>query len=129
MGPSRGGAGRRDGDVVIDYAATCRARDVVVRSMPSPAVPVLPDDSDGDAGNATGTVTATGRHPFWVDSRHRWLDASAVRAGDRLRTPQGDLKEALGTRAWTENRSAYNLTVPRCAMADSAGTTVSAASP
>lgn len=68
-------------------------------------------DTDGAAGDATGKVTATGNHPFWVDNQHRWLTAADLKAGDRLRTPDGGLNEVVGTRAWTETRKVYNLTV------------------
>ncbi|ORT54577.1 Hint domain-containing protein, partial [Streptomyces sp. CB03238] len=68
-------------------------------------------DTDGRAGNATGTVTATGGHPFWVDSRQRWVNAEDLAAGDRLRAPSGRPAEVTGTRAWTEIRTVHNLTV------------------
>lgn len=68
-------------------------------------------DTDGDAGNATGTLTATAGHPFWGDNQHRWLDAKDLPVGDRLRTPQGELRNVVNTRAWTEVRKVYNLTV------------------
>lgn len=68
-------------------------------------------DTDDAAGNATGTLNATDGHPFWVDNQHRWLDAKDLKAGDRLRTPEGELREVVNTRAWTESRKVYNLTV------------------
>ncbi|MFI5706134.1 polymorphic toxin-type HINT domain-containing protein [Streptomyces xanthochromogenes] len=68
-------------------------------------------DTDGEAGTSTGVVTATGGHPFWVEGKHRWLDASDLKTGDRLRTPAGELREVVGTHAWTEIRTVYNLTV------------------
>ncbi|MEU7134144.1 polymorphic toxin-type HINT domain-containing protein [Streptomyces sp. NPDC046261] len=68
-------------------------------------------DTDGAAGNAIGTLTATSGHPFWVDNRHRWLGATELKAGDRLRTPQGELKEVVGTHVSPGTRTVYNLTV------------------
>ncbi|MEU9981475.1 polymorphic toxin-type HINT domain-containing protein [Streptomyces sp. NPDC050856] len=68
-------------------------------------------DTDGAAGNATGKVTATGGHPFWVESRHSWLDAMDLRAGDLLRTPGGELREVVGNRAWSGTYRVHNLTV------------------
>ncbi|WP_308297332.1 Hint domain-containing protein [Streptomyces sp. UNOB3_S3] len=65
----------------------------------------------GEAGNAVGKVTATAAHPFWVENQHRWRDAEELKAGDRLRTPDGELNEVIGSRAWTETRKVYNLTV------------------
>lgn len=68
-------------------------------------------DTDGAAGNATGTVTATEGHPFWVDNRGRWLRAGDLQAGDLLLTPEGRLREVVDTREWTEVRKVYNLSV------------------
>ncbi|MFJ9617993.1 polymorphic toxin-type HINT domain-containing protein [Streptomyces noursei] len=68
-------------------------------------------DSDGEGGNDTGTVNATEGHPFWVDNQGRWLDAKDLKAGDRLRTSSGNLREVVNTRAWTAVSKVYNLTV------------------
>ncbi|MFD5937270.1 polymorphic toxin-type HINT domain-containing protein, partial [Streptomyces sp. NPDC060333] len=68
-------------------------------------------DTDGTAGQATGTITATDIHPFWVENRHTWVDAADLKTGDRLRTPEGELKELIGLRAWTERIRVHNLTV------------------
>ncbi|WP_078851461.1 polymorphic toxin-type HINT domain-containing protein [Streptomyces sp. NRRL S-237] len=68
-------------------------------------------DTDGAAGNATGTITATAGHPFWVENRHAWVGAAGLKAGDRLRSSEGELKELVGVRAWTEPMRVHNLTV------------------
>ncbi|MEV3987926.1 polymorphic toxin-type HINT domain-containing protein [Streptomyces sp. NPDC049837] len=68
-------------------------------------------DTDGAAGDATGTITATDGHPFWVADRHAWVDAKDLKAGDRLRSPRGELQELLGVRAWTQSMRVHNLTV------------------
>ncbi|MFF3432007.1 polymorphic toxin-type HINT domain-containing protein [Streptomyces sp. NPDC002602] len=68
-------------------------------------------DTDGEAGQATGTITATDIHPFWVENRHTWVNAADLKTGDRLRTPEGELKELIGIRAWTERMRVHNLTV------------------
>ncbi|MGA4798154.1 polymorphic toxin-type HINT domain-containing protein [Streptomyces lavendulocolor] len=68
-------------------------------------------DADGPAGDATGEVTATAGHPFWVENRHRWLDASDLRAGDLLHTPEGGERQVLATRAWSQTLTVHNLTV------------------
>ncbi|MGW2562422.1 Hint domain-containing protein [Streptomyces sp. NPDC001514] len=68
-------------------------------------------DTDGAAGDAIDTVTATEGHPFWVDNRGRWLRAGELKAGDLLRTPEGQLREVVHTRAWSEVRKVYNLSV------------------
>ncbi|MFE9404826.1 polymorphic toxin-type HINT domain-containing protein [Streptomyces sp. NPDC006530] len=68
-------------------------------------------DTDGPTGTAIGTVTATDGHPFWVADKHRWLEAKAIKVGDRLRTDNGELREVVNTRAWSETRTVHNLTV------------------
>ncbi|MFK0294241.1 polymorphic toxin-type HINT domain-containing protein [Streptomyces sp. NPDC090442] len=64
-----------------------------------------------DIDGKVGSVTATAGHPFWVNNQQRWLNAAGLKVGDRLRTPDGDLREVVGTRTWTEARKVYNLTV------------------
>ncbi|WP_190092856.1 polymorphic toxin-type HINT domain-containing protein [Streptomyces melanogenes] len=68
-------------------------------------------DTDGAAGDATGSLKATSGHPFWVENRHRWLSALDLKAGDRLRTPGGELREVVSTHASPGTRTVYNLTV------------------
>ncbi|KAA6212671.1 hypothetical protein CP973_25285 [Streptomyces albofaciens JCM 4342] len=68
-------------------------------------------DSDGAAGDATGTLKATDGHPFWVANRGEWVDAKDLKTGDKLRASDGVLREVVGHRAWTEARKVYNLSV------------------
>lgn len=68
-------------------------------------------DTDGATGRATGTLTATDGHPFWVVNRHEWVKAADLKAGDLLRTPEGTQKELVGVRAWTQPMRVHNLTV------------------
>ncbi|GAA4119422.1 hypothetical protein GCM10022284_75170 [Streptomyces hundungensis] len=68
-------------------------------------------DTDGPAGDATGVLAATAGHPFWADNQHQWLDAKDLKKGDKLRTPTGELRDVVNTRAWTEHHKVYNLTV------------------
>ncbi|MEU0737412.1 polymorphic toxin-type HINT domain-containing protein, partial [Streptomyces lavendulocolor] len=68
-------------------------------------------DTDGAAGDATGTLTATDEHPFWVTNLRAWVDAEDLTTGDLLRSPGGDHMELLGIRAWTEPMRVHNLTV------------------
>ncbi|MFD9972683.1 polymorphic toxin-type HINT domain-containing protein, partial [Streptomyces sp. NPDC059011] len=68
-------------------------------------------DTDGAAGKATGTLTTTDGHPFWVVNRHAWVDAADLVAGDLLRTPDGTTRELLTVRAWDEPLRVHNLTI------------------
>ncbi|MFG1605155.1 DNRLRE domain-containing protein [Actinoplanes sp. NPDC049265] len=68
-------------------------------------------DTDGAAGDRTGSVVATDGHPFWVDNQGVFLDAGDLVAGDEIRTPDGHLVTVLSVKHWTENRTVHNLTV------------------
>jgi hypothetical protein len=46
-------------------------------------------DTDGEAGDDTGTVIATDGHPFWVENLGAWVDAKDLQPGDMLRTSAG----------------------------------------
>jgi RHS repeat-associated protein len=68
-------------------------------------------DVDGSTGDRTGTITATGNHPFWLEKAHAWVEAKDLRAGDLLRTAASGYVRVSATRAWTEHRRVRNLTV------------------
>ncbi|WP_262386767.1 polymorphic toxin-type HINT domain-containing protein, partial [Streptomyces sp. TRM49041] len=68
-------------------------------------------DTDGDRGDATGTVTATDGHPFWAQDQKAWVDAGHLRPGAELRTPDGTTVEVVNTRTWTQVQKVYNLSV------------------
>ncbi|MFE5502725.1 polymorphic toxin-type HINT domain-containing protein [Amycolatopsis japonica] len=68
-------------------------------------------DTDGDRGDATGTVTATDEHPFWVADTGRWTDAEDLDRGNLLRAPDGRLLEVVAVREWTQRQQVHNLTV------------------
>lgn len=56
-------------------------------------------------------ITATDRHPFWVDDEGRWVDAEDLRAGDVLLLASGDTVTVDAVRERTEIRRVHNLTV------------------
>lgn len=68
-------------------------------------------DPDGDEGDATGTVVATGNHPFWVPELREWVEAADLKAGQWLRTSAGTHVQISATRQWTEPAQVHNLTV------------------
>ncbi|RSM77061.1 hypothetical protein DL991_21155 [Amycolatopsis sp. WAC 01375] len=68
-------------------------------------------DTDGDRGDATGTVTATDEHPFWVADTGRWTDAEDLGRGNLLRAPDGRLLEVVAVHEWTQRQQVHNLTV------------------
>jgi RHS repeat-associated protein len=69
-------------------------------------------DTDGDRGNATGTVLATDGHPFWVDNEGHWQEAKNLKPGQELRTPGGENLLVVNIRTWTSfDRSVHNLSI------------------
>jgi RHS repeat-associated protein len=68
-------------------------------------------DTDGDKGKASGKLTATDGHPFWLPDRRRWADAKDLRPGDLLRTSTGTHVQVSAIRRFTRSLTVYNLTV------------------
>ncbi|RCG29633.1 hypothetical protein DQ384_18760 [Sphaerisporangium album] len=64
----------------------------------------------GHAGVAG--VTATDRHPFWVEEQGHWLNASDLRPGMLLRTAEGETAEVTVVRAHHRaDQRVHNLTI------------------
>jgi hypothetical protein len=68
-------------------------------------------DTDGAAGEATGTVIATDGHPFWVDDQGRFVPAAELATDDVVLDADGDLLTVRGVRPFTEVKKVHNLTV------------------
>lgn len=56
-------------------------------------------------------ITATDRHPFWVDDEGRWVDAEDLNAGDVLSLADGETVTVDAVAERTEVRRVHNLTV------------------
>lgn len=57
-------------------------------------------------------ITATDRHPFWVESRRAWVEAKDLLPGDRLRRAGGGLTPVDAAKVLDpEPERVYNLTV------------------
>ncbi|MGO1056613.1 polymorphic toxin-type HINT domain-containing protein [Crossiella sp. CA198] len=68
-------------------------------------------DTDGDRGEATGSVVATTNHPFWVDNQGRWVKAGELALGDQLVDAAGRRVEAVATSSWVATQRVHNFTV------------------
>jgi hypothetical protein len=68
-------------------------------------------DTDGDAGDAIGTVTATANHPFWLPSRRAWVDAGRLHRGQWLRTSAGTWVQVIAVKRRAAHATVHNLTV------------------
>ncbi|WP_433471527.1 polymorphic toxin-type HINT domain-containing protein [Saccharomonospora azurea] len=68
-------------------------------------------DIDGQAGEATETITATDGHPFWVPDLEEWVPAGELQRGDWLRTGSGSWVQVQSIDTRTEAQRVHNLTV------------------
>ena len=68
-------------------------------------------DTDGARGDATGTITATDNHPFWVPSMGAWVDAGRLQPGMWLQTSAGTHVQITAVKRWTARQRVHNLTV------------------
>ncbi|WP_432120027.1 RHS repeat-associated core domain-containing protein [Streptomyces sp. bgisy032] len=69
-------------------------------------------DIDGKKGSKTASVTATDGHPFWVPELGEWIDASNLKARERLWTSSGARVEIAVVERWTsKHATVHNLTV------------------
>ncbi|MGW0468475.1 DddA-like double-stranded DNA deaminase toxin [Streptomyces sp. NPDC003027] len=57
------------------------------------------------------TLTSTSHHPYWAEDDRTWKNASDLKAGDTLRTPQNSTAAIASTRNWQGLQDAYDLTV------------------
>ncbi|MFL6077091.1 MAG: polymorphic toxin-type HINT domain-containing protein [Mycobacteriales bacterium] len=75
--------------------------------------PTDTDFTDTTVRTAGGdrTITSTQHHRFWDASRAAWVDAAGLRAGDRLREPDGTLATIVAVRNYQRHVTTYNLTV------------------
>ena len=69
-------------------------------------VDVTVTDADG-----AQTLTTTSHHPFWSQTRQRWVDAGDLRAGELLRTSAGTYVQVSAVRQYRGGQRTYDLTV------------------
>ncbi|MGO1056609.1 polymorphic toxin-type HINT domain-containing protein [Crossiella sp. CA198] len=68
-------------------------------------------DTDGDRGEATGSVVATANHPFWVDNQGRWVHAGELKSGDQVLDAAGSRVSVVATSERVAIQRVHNLTV------------------
>jgi RHS repeat-associated protein len=68
-------------------------------------------DTDGSAGNQSGTITATEGHPFWAPQLKTWVKATDLVPGSWLLTAAGTWIQVTATGKWTTTQSVLNLTI------------------
>lgn len=68
-------------------------------------------ESDEASEQKKPTITATGTHPFWVPSLDRWVDATELQPGQRLRTSSGTHIQIAAIDRRIEQERVHNLTI------------------
>ncbi|MEV0489525.1 DNRLRE domain-containing protein [Streptomyces atratus] len=68
-------------------------------------------DTDGTKGKATGKVTATAGHPFWLPDAGRWVEAGELEPGMWLRASSGTWVQITAVAHPTRQQRVHNLTV------------------
>ncbi|MER5732767.1 polymorphic toxin-type HINT domain-containing protein [Streptomyces sp. NPDC002138] len=106
----------KDGDVVMATdPQTGETRPETVS-----ATITTPDDKDftdltlTDEASPRGppaTITSTYHHPYWSETRHQWVDAGELTAGEQLRQPGGSFLTVQATRNYPYAVTTHNLTV------------------
>jgi hypothetical protein len=64
-----------------------------------------------DAAGDVEVIRTTQHHKFWNGTRKAWVDASDLRAGERLRTADGSHLSVVTVRSYTAARDMFDLTV------------------
>jgi RHS repeat-associated protein len=69
-------------------------------------------DVNGPTGHKAVELTATDGHPFWVPSLKKWVNATDLAIGSKLRTSAGTVVQVAAVERWTAyHQQARNLTV------------------
>ncbi|MGO1055275.1 polymorphic toxin-type HINT domain-containing protein [Crossiella sp. CA198] len=68
-------------------------------------------DTDGDRGEATGSVVATDNHPFWVDNQGRWVYAGELAPGDEVLDSAGARVTVVAASQRVARQRVHNLSV------------------
>jgi len=61
--------------------------------------------------NGDTTIIATANHPFWNQHTHQWTDATRLKPGTPLLTPNGATATVKSARTYTANTTVNNLTI------------------
>ncbi|MBT2445660.1 hypothetical protein J7F03_00875 [Streptomyces sp. ISL-43] len=67
-------------------------------------------DEAGPNGSSA-KITSTYHHPYWSETRHQWVDAGELTAGEQLRQPDGTTLTVEVTRNYPYAVTTHNLTV------------------
>ena len=121
---SRYGCFTADTDVLMGDGTAKPIQDVVVGDRVLSHDPVTGEDVEGTVEQvyvhedvetlllttSEGEVTTTATHPFYVEGQG-WTPAGQLRAGDRLRTPDGAPVEVQTLQSTGHHETVYNFTV------------------
>ncbi|WP_433797428.1 LamG-like jellyroll fold domain-containing protein [Actinoplanes sp. CA-252034] len=72
----------------------------------------LTDVTVTDENGRSSTLKATANHPFWNAGTEEWTDAADLKAGDKLRSPDGEATQTVTSiKVWTGLKWMDDLTV------------------
>ncbi|WP_284044627.1 RHS repeat-associated core domain-containing protein [Actinoplanes sp. M2I2] len=63
------------------------------------------------ADGSSSTITTTEHHPFWSQTREKWVDAGDLREDELLRTSAGTYVQVSAVRSYENKEVTYDLTV------------------
>ncbi|MET8198030.1 HNH/endonuclease VII fold putative polymorphic toxin [Micromonospora taraxaci] len=64
-----------------------------------------------ESGDKLFVLHTTQQHPFWSETRSKWVDAGNLQPAERLQTPSGDAATVANVRNFTSNQTMRDLTV------------------
>ncbi|MFI6050718.1 polymorphic toxin-type HINT domain-containing protein [Streptomyces violascens] len=67
--------------------------------------------NDASPRGPPSRITSTHHHPYWSETRHQWIDAGELQAGEHLRQPGGTLLTIRAVRNYQYAVTTHNLTV------------------
>ncbi|MEU9101205.1 polymorphic toxin-type HINT domain-containing protein [Streptomyces sp. NPDC048361] len=57
------------------------------------------------------SIKSTQHHPYWSETRYRWIDAAELHTGEALRSSEGHLQQVTAVRNYADHIATSNLTV------------------
>src|SRR5689334_19544387 len=102
----------------VQVGDSVRATDPTTAAMYSRTVTAVHHDVDqeltdlalADADGNLSILHTTRNHPFWDETKHRWIDADSLDIGDALHTPDGATITVAALLSYAGPQSRYNLT-------------------
>ncbi|MFL6057142.1 MAG: polymorphic toxin-type HINT domain-containing protein, partial [Actinoallomurus sp.] len=99
------------GDGASGKTRVARVATLITGQGAKDLVAVSTDRSVSLGAAKAGMLIATAGHPFWVDNAHGFVNATDLKSGDRLRTPDGRFVTVTDVQRWHQWARVFNLGV------------------